>query len=96
MNRPLLDPRSPEAIREQVRALARSYTPEWRFEGPENDPGAALAELFDEMYSQSVDRLNALPEKLYIEFLNTIGFQEPGPKSAGGTVRFLEIGRAHV
>ena len=89
MNRPLLDPRSPEAIREQVRALARSYTPEWRYEGTENDPGAALAELFDEMYSQSVNRLNALPEKLYIEFLNTIGFQEPGPKSAGGTVRFL-------
>ena len=88
MNRPLLDPRSPETIREQVRALARSYTPDWRYEGPENDPGAALAELFDEMYSQSVDRLNALPEKLVIEFLNTIGFQEPGPMPAGGTVCF--------
>ena len=64
MNRPLLDPRSPETIREQIRALARSYTPEWRYEGTENDPGAALAELFAEMYGQSVDRLNALPEKL--------------------------------
>ena len=88
MNRPLLDPRSPEAIREQVRALAQSYTPEWRYEGTENDPGAALAELFDEMYSQSVERLNALPEKLFIEFLNTIGFKEPGPMPAGGTVCF--------
>ena len=88
MNRPQLDPRSPETVREQVRALARSYTPEWRYEGTENDPGAALAELFDEMYSQSVNRLNALPEKLFIEFLNTIGFQEPGPMPAGGTVCF--------
>ena len=88
MNRPLLDPRSPEQIREQIRALARSYTPEWRFEGTDNDPGAALAELFAEMYCQSVDRLNALPEKLYIEFLNMIGYREPGPKPAGGTICF--------
>ena len=88
MNRPLLDPRDPEEIREQIRMLAQSYTPEWRFEGSENDPGAALAELFDEMYSQSVNRLNALPEKLYIEFLNMIGFQEPGPRPAEGTVCF--------
>ncbi len=88
MNRPLLDPRSPETIREQLRALAKSYTPEWRYEGTENDPGAALAELFAEMYSQSVDRLNALPEKLFVEFLNMIGFREPGPTSASGTVCF--------
>ena len=88
MNRPLLDPRTPEQIREQIRALAASYTPEWRYEGTENDPGAALAELFAEMYSQSVDRLNAWPEKLYIEFLNMIGYREPGPMSAVGTVSF--------
>ncbi len=88
MNRPLLDPRSPEEIREQLRVLARSYTPEWRYEGTDNDPGAALTELFAEMYCQSVNRLNALPEKLYIEFLNAIGFQEPGPMPAGGTVCF--------
>ncbi|MBE7005311.1 MAG: hypothetical protein E7425_13735 [Ruminococcaceae bacterium] len=86
MNRPLLDPRSPETIREQIRALARSYTPEWRYEGTENDPGAALAELFAEMYGQSVDRLNALPEKLFIEFLNMIGYREPGPMPSVGTV----------
>lgn len=88
MNRPLLDSRDPEEIREQVRALARSYTPEWRYEGTENDPGAALAELFKEMHSQSVNRLNALPEKLFIEFLNTIGYREPGPMPAAGTVCF--------
>ena len=88
MDRPMLDPRSPEQIREQLRALAASYTPEWRYEGTENDPGAALAELFAEMYCQSVDRMNAWPEKLYIEFLNMVGYQEPGPMPAGGTVCF--------
>ncbi len=88
MNRPLLDPRTPEDLREQLRALARSYTPEWRYEETENDPGAALAELFLEMYGQSVNRLNALPEKLFVEFLNMIGFREPGPMPASGTVCF--------
>ena len=88
MNRPLLDPRTPEELREQLRALARSYVPEWRYEGTENDPGATLAELFLEMYSQTVNRLNALPEKLFVEFLNLIGFREPGPMPAAGTVCF--------
>ena len=27
----------------QLAAHARSYTPEWRYEGAEDDPGAALA-----------------------------------------------------
>ncbi len=88
MNRPLLDPRTPEELRAQLRELARSYVPEWRYEKTENDPGAALAELFLEMYGQSVSRLNALPEKLFVEFLNLIGFREPGPMPAAGTVRF--------
>ena len=40
------------------------------------------------MYGQSVNRLNALPEKLFIEFLNMIGYREPGPMPARGTVCF--------
>ena len=88
MTRPLLDPRTPEELREKIRSLAKSYTPEWRFERPEDDPGAALAELFADLYGQSVDRLNALPEKLYVEFLNMIGFREPAPTPAGGTMCF--------
>lgn len=89
MNHPRPDKRDLDAIRARLSALARSYTPEWRYERTEDDPGAALAELFAEMYHQSVDRLNALPEKLYIEFLNEIGFREPGPMPSRGTLRFL-------
>ena len=57
----------------QLAALARSYTPEWRYEGAEDDPGAALAELFGEMFYQTVDRMNSVPGKLHTEFLNTPG-----------------------
>ena len=88
MKHPVLDPRDLDAIRAQVAALARSYTPEWRYEHTEDDPGAALAELFGTMFYQIVDRFNALPEKLYTEFLNQIGFREPGPVAARGELVF--------
>lgn len=88
MKIPVLDPRRPEEIRAELKRLARSYTPEWRYESAEDDPGAALAELFATMFDETVDRMNALPEKLYLEFLNEIGYQEQGPVPARGTMCF--------
>ena len=75
-------------IRAQIAALAASYTPEWRFESAEDDPGAALAELFTDMFHQTVDRMNAMPEKLYLSFLHQIGYREPDPAPAYGTMCF--------
>lgn len=88
MNRPILDPRELEDLRRQVKGLAESYTPEWRLESTEDDPGAALAELFCTMFHQTVERMNELPAKLYTEFLREIGFEEPGPVPARGTMCF--------
>ena len=88
MNRPVFDPRDREDIRAQIAALAASYTPEWRYETAEDDPGAALAELFAEMFHQTVDRMNAVPEKLYLSFLHQIGYREPDSAPAYGTMRF--------
>lgn len=88
MNRPVLDQRSLDLLRRQVEELARAYTPEWRFEWAREDPGAALAELFCQMFSQTIDRLNSIPEKFFIEFLRMTGYQPPGPACASGAVRF--------
>ena len=88
MNGPVFDPRTREDIRAQVTALAASYTPEWRYERAEDDPGAALAELFITMFHQTVDRMNAMPEKLYLSFLDQIGYREPDPAPAYGTMQF--------
>ncbi len=85
---PVLDGRSREDIMAQIAAHAREYTPEWRCEGARDDPGAALAALFGEMFSQTVDRMNAVPQKLYTEFLNMAGFQMPDPSPASGLLRF--------
>lgn len=85
---PVLDPRQRSDLMAQLAAHAREYTPEWRYEGAEDDPGSALAELFGDMFYQSVDRLNSVPEKLYTEFLNLTGFQMPDPAPASGLMRF--------
>ena len=42
MNTPVLDGRSLEQLRQKVQELARSYTPEWRFEGSEDDSWGAV------------------------------------------------------
>ena len=88
MRQPVLDPRDREAILAQLASRARAYTPEWRYEGAEDDPGSALAELFGEMFYQTVDRLNSVPGKLHTEFLNLTGFQMPDPVPASGLLQF--------
>ena len=88
MNGPIFDRRSQADLQQQLAALAASYTPEWRYETVEDDPGAALAELFVTMFHQTVDRMNAVPEKLYLSFLDQIGYREPDPAPAHGTMRF--------
>lgn len=85
---PILDPRSREDILAQVVDHARSYTPEWRCDGAEDDPGAALAALFCDMFYQTVDRFNSVPGKLRTEFLNLTGFQMPDPSPAEGILQF--------
>ena len=88
MKKPVLDPRSREDIMAQLAAHAREYTPEWRYEGAADDPGAALADLFGEMFYQTVDRINSVPEKLHTEFLNLTGFRMPDPIPAEGLFQF--------
>ena len=88
MQEPVLDPRSRADLMEELAAHAREYTPEWRYEGAQDDPGSALAELFGEMFYQTVDRMNSVPGKLHTEFLNLTGFQMPDPVPAAGLLQF--------
>lgn len=88
MKTPVMDPRDLEKIMEELAAHARQYTPEWRYERAPDDPGAAIAQLFGEMFYQTVDRFNSVPEKLLIEFLELIGVQMPDPVPAQGLLQF--------
>lgn len=85
---PALDPRRRRDIMAEVAAHAAEYTPEWRYEGDRDDPGNALAELFGDMFYETVDRLNSVPKKLYARFLDMTGFRMPDPASATGLMSF--------
>ena len=88
MKTPVLDKRSQADVVAQMRSLAADYTPEWKCDGDSSDPGNALLEVFANMFSQTIDRYNALPNKYYIEFLNLLGVKVPDPIAASGYVAF--------
>ncbi|MBQ9347601.1 MAG: hypothetical protein IJT94_09730, partial [Oscillibacter sp.] len=89
MKIPELDNRSLEDVRATAARLAKAYTPEWRLDSPGDDPGEAILDLFCSMHHQSIQRWNTVPEKLYLEFLNQIGCQEPGATPSQGIMRFM-------
>ena len=93
MNKPILDPRTKKDLMDLIQRRAGEYVPEWRYEqGDETDPGAAIATLFGEMFYQTIDRFNLLPQKHYTEFLNLLGVPGPGVTPACGLVRFEASG----
>ena len=88
MKTPIMDQRDLDKIMQEIAVHARQYTPEWRYEQAADDPGAAMAQLFGEMFYQTVDRFNSVPDKLFVDFLELIGVQMPDPVPAQGLLRF--------
>lgn len=70
MNPPQLDVRTRDDLIARMKELAPYYTPEWRFTPDDPDPGTALAMLFADMYHENVKRLNRVPVKNLVAFLN--------------------------
>lgn len=89
MTKPILDPRTKEDVMQLIERRAWEYVPAWRYERRDGtDPGAAIAALFGELFYQTIDRFNLLPQKYYTEFLNLLGVPAPGVTPARGLVRF--------
>ncbi len=69
---PNLDDRRYEDILAEAKALIPQYCPEWTNLG-DADPGMTLVQLFSWMTELTIYRLNRVPDKTYIHFLNFIG-----------------------
>ena len=69
---PNLDDRRYEEILREARALIPQYSPEWT-NLSDADPGMTLVQLFAWMTEMIIFRLNQVPDKTYIHFLNFIG-----------------------
>jgi predicted phage baseplate assembly protein len=78
---PDLDDRTWEEIVAQARALIPTYAPNWTDHNP-SDLGITLIELFAWLVEGMIFRLNRVPDKHLIEFLNLIGVTRDPPTPA--------------
>ena len=69
---PDLDDRTWQDLVDQAKALVATYAPQWTDLGP-SDPGVILIELFAWLVETMIYRLNRVPEKNFIAFLNLLG-----------------------
>lgn len=80
---PNLDDRSFQDIVDETKRLIPRFTPEWTNHNV-SDPGVALIELFAWMSEMVLYRINQVPDRMYVEFLNLVGI-EPFPPAVADT-----------
>jgi hypothetical protein len=84
---PNLDDRTfTDLVDEALDRAGRTY-PEWT-DRSVHDPGVALVEVFAHLTEVMLYRLNRLPEKAYVEFLNLLGVQRHPPAAAWVSLTF--------
>ena len=91
--RPELAPPSREEVRRELRARIKEFTPEWTNLRPA-DAGMALTQLFSEQMESVLERLNRLPDKAFVEFLNLAGIRHLQASPAAALLEFEVSERA--
>lgn len=82
-----LDDRRFDDIVAQARQLIPQFCPEWTDHNT-SDPGMALIELFAWMTDLLLFRVNQVPDKMFVKFLDMIGVQLEPPRAAVAPVTF--------
>jgi predicted phage baseplate assembly protein len=84
---PVLDDRRFQDIVDEAKRLIPHYCPEWTDHNV-SDPGVALLELMAWMTEMLLYRVNQVPEKNYLKFLEMIGIKLQPPAAARTAVTF--------
>lgn len=84
---PNLDDRTFEDIVRQARSLINRYCPEWT-DHNESDPGITLIQLFAWMTEIIIYRLNRVPDKNYLAFLELLGLSRESPEPSKTLLTF--------
>jgi uncharacterized phage protein gp47/JayE len=92
---PKLDDRTWQDLVNQAKALIPHYAPEWTDHNP-SDLGITLVELFAWLVEQMIYRLNRVPEKNYVAFLNLLGITRDPAVPAATWVTFKISGDTPV
>src|SRR6478735_2460981 len=82
---PQLDDRRFQDIVDEAKTRIQLYCKEWTDHNV-SDPGIALIELFAWMTDLLLYRVNQIPDKLYVTFLNLIGVHLEPPRAARAPV----------
>jgi hypothetical protein len=98
---PVLDPRTREDVLERALELARAdlpdwpgYAPDWAAAADPADPGMRLVELFARLAELLIDRLNRVPERNFLSFLELTGVERSPGVPAEVPVTFMLSKRA--
>lgn len=84
---PNLDDRRFQDLVDDAKRLVQQRCPEWSDHNV-SDPGVTLIELFAWMTDQLIYRVNRIPDRLYVKFLDLIGVQLFPPTAARAAITF--------
>ena len=84
---PNLDDRTFQSLVDDARRLVHQKCPDWSDHNI-SDPGITLIETFAMMVDQLIYRLNRVPDRNYIKFLELLGLELRPPGAAQGEVTF--------
>lgn len=84
---PQLDDRRFQDIVDETKKRIPAYTAEWTDHNV-SDPGVTLIELFAWMIDMLLYRLNQVPDKHYVRFMEMLGIRLQGPVPAAAPVTF--------
>jgi predicted phage baseplate assembly protein len=85
---PQLDDRRFQDIVNEAKRLIPRYTPEWTDHNV-SDPGVTLIELFAWMTDLALYRMNRVPEKNYLRFMDLLGMRLKGAVTARTSVTLM-------
>ncbi len=88
---PRLDDRSFQDLVDEAKSRIHRYSPDWTDHNV-SDPGVALIELFAWMTEMILYRLNQVPDRLYLKFLELMGIQLHGSVAASTDLLFRLAG----
>ena len=88
LDAPTIDNRTHKQLIEQLNKMVPYYAPEWTFNVQDPDFGSALALIYLHLLEGNIARLNKLPYKSLITFLNQFNIDRAPATSAVANVQF--------
>ena len=77
---PDIDGRRRAQLRAHLASIAPYYTDDWNADG--DDPGSTVLTIYAEFVEEIVSRLDRVPEKQFVAFLDSLGFSRRPPQAA--------------